>query len=247
MSLCLLLGLLDLLIAQATGSFDRDLLLIPVLLVAGRNMQNPIGINVEGDFNLGHPAGSGLNAFKVEGPQHLVVGKERPFPLADPDCHLGLVVCCGREYLGFLHRDGGVTLNHRGRPTSLRFNREGEWCYIQQHHILDVALQDTALNTCPNGHNLIRVHSLVGLLTCKFVRHFLHPGHAGHSPYQNELINFAGTDSCFLETITHRLLGPIEKTLGQLFHLRAGKLHLDMLRTGLVSRHEGEIDFVCVG
>ena len=58
-------------------------------------MENSIGINVKGHLDLRHTPGSRLNSFKVEGPEYLVVCKQRPLSLADPDRNLRLIVGSG--------------------------------------------------------------------------------------------------------------------------------------------------------
>lgn len=71
-------------------------------------MDDAVGINVKGDFDLGHAPGRGGDAHQLKLTQLLVVSSHLTLPLEHLDAHLGLVVCCCAERLGLLGGDGGV-------------------------------------------------------------------------------------------------------------------------------------------
>ena len=62
-------------------------------------MHDTVGIDVEGDFDLGHSARSGRNADEIELPQQLVVVCHFTFALEHANGDGGLVVGSGREHL----------------------------------------------------------------------------------------------------------------------------------------------------
>ena len=74
-------------------------------------MDNAIGIDVEGDFHLGHPSGSRGQSDQVELTQGSVVSCHFSLALQHLDAHLGLVVCRCAEGLRLLGGDGGVPAN----------------------------------------------------------------------------------------------------------------------------------------
>ena len=57
-------------------------------------------------------------------------------------------------------------------------------------------------------------------------------GHAGHAADEDEFVDVGGGDAGFLETIPDRLLGALEKAVGELLQLGAGEGELDVLRSG---------------
>ena len=75
-------------------------------------MDNAIGINVEGDLNLGHASGRGGDTHQLKLAQGLVVCCHFTLTLEDLDAHLGLVVCCCAEGLGLLGGNGCVSAHH---------------------------------------------------------------------------------------------------------------------------------------
>ena len=86
---------------------------LPVRLVLGRDVDDAVGVDVEGDLDLRHAARRRRDADQVELAEQLVVRRHRALALEDPDGHRGLVVVGGREDLALLGRDGGVALDQR--------------------------------------------------------------------------------------------------------------------------------------
>ena len=50
---------------------------------------------------------------------------------------------------------------------------------VQQEHVLHIALQHAGLDGSANGHHLIRVHALVGLLAKELLHLLVHGGAYG--------------------------------------------------------------------
>ena len=71
---------------------DPNGLLLSGGLILGRNLDDAIGIDVEGHFDLGHATGSGGDAVEDEGAQGLVAAGHLALALEDVDLHLGLPV-----------------------------------------------------------------------------------------------------------------------------------------------------------
>ncbi|MNP52656.1 NAD-specific glutamate dehydrogenase [compost metagenome] len=57
---------LDFFFVQTRRSLDGDLLLTAGILVFGRHVQNTVGVDVEGHFDLRHTAWSRLDAVQIE-------------------------------------------------------------------------------------------------------------------------------------------------------------------------------------
>src|SRR6185437_9284554 len=97
-----------------TGRLDADLLLLAGGLVLGRDADNTVGVDVEGDLDLRNAARRRRNALQVEAAQALVVGRHLALALEDVDRHGGLVVFGRGEDLRLLGRDGGVAVDQAG-------------------------------------------------------------------------------------------------------------------------------------
>src|ERR1700761_1448843 len=76
---------LDLGLVQIGGLTDRDPLLGPGVLVTGRDVEDAVGVDVEGDLDLRCPARSRPDVLEPEPGQHPVVGGTFPLALQDDD------------------------------------------------------------------------------------------------------------------------------------------------------------------
>ena len=93
-----------------------------------------------------------------------------------------------------------------------------------------------------DGDNFVGVHTLVRCLACKFAGDLYDFRHAGHAANEDELIDFRGGNTGFLEAIADGFLGALEKLIGELLQLGAGHGELDMLRPSGIGGDEGEVD-----
>lgn len=117
-SLSLLNHGLDLLVGKTGRSGDGDRLILVGGLVLGRDVDDTIGINVEGDLDLRDTLGSGRDANKLKVSEHLVVTDELTFSLEDLDLDSSLSIGSSREGLRLLGRDSGVSVDETGEDTS---------------------------------------------------------------------------------------------------------------------------------
>ncbi|EEX99321.1 NAD-specific glutamate dehydrogenase [Brucella pinnipedialis B2/94] len=235
--------LFDVGIAQAARSLNADLVLLAGTLILGRNVDDAVGVDVEGHFDLRHTARCGRNANEVELSKQLVIGCHFTLALEDADRHGRLVVLSRGEGLRLLGRDSGVAFDQAGEHAAQRFNAERKRGHVEQQHVLDVALQNAALDRRAHGHDFIRVHALVRFLAEEGLHDFLNLGHAGHAADQNHFVNFASLEAGILERRLARLDRALHEIIDQAFKLGARQLDRQMLRASLVSRDERQVDF----
>merc|ERR1711963_355105 len=187
--------LLDVLLGQAALVVgDRDLVLLSSGLVGGRYVQNSVGVNVKGDFDLRHTTRSWRNAGQLELAEHVVVLGHGALALVDLDQHSRLVVRVGGEGLGLLGGDGGVPLDQRGHHPTSRLDAKGERADVKEQKILHllrlVSTQDGSLDSSSVGHGLVRVDRLVQLLSAEEVlQQFLHLGNSRGSSNKNDFVD----------------------------------------------------------
>ena len=104
--------LLNLSLGQTRATRDRDLLLFAGAFVACRDVDDTVGVDVERDFDLWHPARRWGNTVEVEAAQDLVVASHLALALRDHHFDRRLTIRCRRERLSLLGRDGGVARDH---------------------------------------------------------------------------------------------------------------------------------------
>ena len=174
---------------QAARGLDADLLLLAGRLVLGRDVDDAVGVDVEGHLDLRHAARRRRNADQVELAEHLVVGRHLALALEHADGHRGLVVLGGGEHLALLGRDRGVAVDQPGEHAAQRLDAERQRRHVEQQHVLDVALQHAGLDRRADGHHFVGVDALVRLLAEELLHDFLHLRHAGHAADQDHFVD----------------------------------------------------------
>ena len=110
--------LLDLIFTKTAAGGNSDLLFLAGAEILGVDVQDAVGVNVEGDFDLRHTARGRQNLRELEFTDGLIVAGELSLALQDVDFHAGLVVAGGRENLVLLSRDRGVPLDEPREHTA---------------------------------------------------------------------------------------------------------------------------------
>ena len=247
MGLGLALHALDLFLAESARSGDGDLLLLARTEVLGGDVQDAVGIDVEGDLDLRCATRGWRDAIEMEDAELLVVAGERTLSLEDLDLHTGLVVAVGGEDVALLGRDRGVAGDHRGGDASGGLDREGERGDVEQENVLHVAAENAALDGRADRNNLIGIDTLVGLLADHVAGGLDDLGHAGHAADEHEFVDVALLPLGIRQAILDGLDGALEEVVGELLELRTGELLLDVLRAAGISGDEGEVDLVLLG
>ncbi|KXN85447.1 NAD-specific glutamate dehydrogenase [Leucoagaricus sp. SymC.cos] len=173
-----LLGIIDhafnlLLGETALVVCDGDTVRLAGGLIGSGNVQDTVGINIEGDLNLRNTTRGRRNARKFKLAEEVVVLSASTLTLVDLDKDTRLVIGVGREDLGLLGGNGGVTLDEGGHDTTSGFNTRRFNNNIEQEEVLgllgSVAREDSSLNSGTIGNSLIRVDALVGFLAVEEV------------------------------------------------------------------------------
>ena len=105
MGLRLLHHPLDIGFGKTARGLDTDLLLLAGALVLGRDVDDAVGVDVEGDLDLRYAARRRRDADEIELAEQFVVGRHLALTLEDPDRHGLLIVLGGREHLALLGRE----------------------------------------------------------------------------------------------------------------------------------------------
>src|SRR2546423_15602130 len=127
-------------------------------------MQDAVGIDIEGHFNLLNAARRRRNPIEMECPQVLVITRKWALPLQDLDLHPRLIVAVGRKNLRFTSWDRGIARNHRRSHAAGGFNRQGKRGNVEEENVLGVSFGGAALNSWANRDYLVRILALVRFL-----------------------------------------------------------------------------------
>src|SRR6266849_2159349 len=96
--------------------------------------------------------------------------------------------------MALLRRDSGVALDQASEHATQGFDTQGERCHVEQQYILDIACQDTGLDSGTNSYHLVRVHAAMRLAIKDAPDQGLHCGHARLAADQDNLLNSAWTN-----------------------------------------------------
>src|SRR5579859_3486626 len=118
------------------------------------DVENTVGIDIEGDFDLRNTTGCGWDASEFELAEQVVVLCSSTLTLVDLDQDTRLVVRVGREDFGFLGGDGGVSLDKRSHDTSSGLDTHGQWGNIQQKKVLSFLAGVTGENSSLDGSTI---------------------------------------------------------------------------------------------
>ncbi|KAH3670642.1 hypothetical protein OGAPHI_001157 [Ogataea philodendri] len=227
-----LLGLgnhsLDLLLRQSTLVVgDGDLLSLTGTLLKGRNVQDSVSVNVEGDLNLWNTSWSWWNTRKLELTKQVVVLGSGSLSLVNLDQHTRLVVGVCGESLGLLGWDGGVSWDQLGHDTTGSLDTKRQWSNVQKQQVLglgrSVTRQNGSLDSSTVSNSLIWVDGSVWLLTVEEVRNeLLHLWNSGGTTNKNNLVNLRLVKLGVLQNLLDRVQGGSEKILTKLLESGSG-------------------------
>ena len=242
MELGVLGHLLDLFLGQTGGTLNGDLLLFTGAEVLGGNVENTVGVDVEGDLDLRGAASGRRDAVELEGTEVLVVAGHGALALKNHDFDAGLVVRVGREHLRLLGRNGGVTSDHGRGNIARGHDAEGERGDVEQENVFNVTLEHAALNGCADGDHLVGIHALVSGFAGELVGDLDHLGHTGHTADQHEFVDVGGSQLGILQAVLEGAQGALEQAIANLLHLGAGKRDIHVLRAGSIGGDERQVD-----
>src|SRR5690606_29914136 len=114
---------------------NGDLVLLTSRLLNGGNVEDTVGIDIEGHLDLGHTTRHRWDAIQVELTQQVVVAGHGAFTLKDLDKHTGLVVSKGGEGLLALAGHSGVTGDEDGHDTTSSLETHRKRGHIEQEEI----------------------------------------------------------------------------------------------------------------
>lgn len=264
--LLVLLGLgehaLDLLLGEtALVVGDDNLVGLAGTLLEGRDVHDTVGINVEGDLNLGNTTRGRRNTGKLELAEKVVVLGAGTLTLEDLDQDTRLVVGEGGEGLGLLGGDSGVALDESSHDTTSGLDTERQRCDVEKKDLVgglggSVTRENGGLDGSTVGNGFIGVDGLVGLLATEEVGdHLLDLGNTGGTTDKNDLVDGGLVDLSVTESALDGLHGATEEVLAELLEsgTSEGGVEVDTLEErvdlerGLSRRRQGTLGTLASG
>ena len=233
----------DFVLRQGRSAGDGHGLLLTGAAVLCRDMNDTVGVNVEGNLDLRQPARRRSNAGQFKSSQRLVVAGELTFPLVDLNQHGRLIVLSGRKDLGVLGRNSRVALNQRSHNAALGFDTQTQGGHVNEQNVLAVAFNHARLESCPHRHDLVGVHALIRLAaTGQLFDQLGYGGHPGGATDHHHVVDFAELDAGVLDDRVERVFAAIEQVLGHFLELGSRELFVQVNRAVFAHRQVLQVD-----
>ena len=219
---------LDLLLGEtALVVGDGNLVGLSGALLDSGDVHDTVGIDIEGDLNLGDTTGGRGDASELELAEQVVVLGASTLTLEDLDQNTGLVVRVGGEGLGLLGGDGGVALDERSHNTTSGLDTERQRGNIEKEDLVGglrslVTGQNGGLDGSTVGNGLIGVDGLVGILVEEVGDELLDLGDTGGTTDENDLVDGGLVDLSVTEDTLNGLHGATEEVLAELLETGTG-------------------------
>ncbi len=224
---------------------NLDRLLATRRFVFGRNGEDTVGIDVESDFDLRDSPRCGWNSVQNEATDGLVVNGHGSFALQDMNLDRRLTIGSCREDFGALGRNGRVGVDEVRHDPAERFDSQRERRHIEQHDILHITGQHSALNRRADRNDFVGIHAAVRFLSEELAHELDHTRHSGRTADEDNLVDISVAHLGVGQRFLARYEAALNEIFGDLLKLRAGQVHVEVLRPFGGCRDEGQI-YLCL-
>ncbi len=205
-----------LILGQATGSSDGDLLFPACTLVTSRDIENAVGINIESYLNLRNASWGWSDTLEPEVTQALVVTGQFALTLQHVDLNCRLAILSRAKDLALTCRNGRVAINQFGHHTTQGLNAQREWSNIEQEYISHVTLEDTRLDCRADGYHFIRIDTFVWLFAEDLAYQVSYSRHARLPTNQDYLVYITCPNTCIFKSLHDRAACALDQIAYQL-------------------------------
>src|SRR5690606_23530924 len=132
--------------------------------------------------------------------------------------------------------------DQRRHDTAQRLDPERERRHVEEEHVLDVTRQHARLDRRADRDDLVRVHTLVGLLPEEVADDLLDLRDPRRTTDQDHLVDLRRLQTRVLQRLLHRLHRTLDQVVDELLELRTRERQVQMLRSLLRRRDERQVD-----
>src|SRR5262249_26864638 len=233
---------LDFFLGQSRRRCDGNLLVLACGHVFRRDIQDPVGIDVECHLDLRYATGRRRQSRQVELAQCAVLRRHRTFTLQHVHFDGRLVVRRGGKRLRLARRNRRVTRNHRCRYAAQRLDREGQRSDIEQQQVFHLTAQHTWLNSRAHRNHFIWVYAFVRLFSEQLFDQGLDAWHAGLTTNQHHFVNLVRTYTGILQGLFARTNRALNDVFDHRLKLRPGQFLDQVFRPACIRRDERQVD-----
>jgi hypothetical protein len=233
---------------------NSDFLFFARSLIHGRDVQDTIGINFEGDFNLRGSSRRWWDSFESEFSELIVILGHGSFSFEDRDLYSGLVVNLGSKRFHLLGGNGSVSFDEDGHNTSNSFDTLWKRSNIDYANTINLLVFGTIENGGLNGSTVsdsfIGVNAFVEGLSIEEIRdQLLNFGNTGGTSNQNEIVDLSLGETGILKSVFDGSHTLFELINAQFFELSSGHAEREVftigegltLNSGLMSSRESSL------
>ncbi len=135
-----------------------------------------------------------------------------------------------------------LRVDQRRHHAAERLDTERQRRHVEQQHVLDVALEDAALDGRADGDDFVRVDALVRLLAEELLHELLDLRHARRAADEHDLVDVRRLQPGIGKRLPDRRHRALQQVVDELLELRARQLHLQVLRPVLIGGDERQVD-----
>ncbi len=221
----------DVVFGQITAVLNGNALFFAGSLVFGSHIQDTVGVEVKGNFDLRNASRGRSNTVQYEAAKALVVGRHLALTLQYMNFYLVLIVCSRTKGLALASWNGSVAVNQLGTDTAHSFDAQRKWCYVEQKNVFDVTCQHATLDCGTYGYNFVRINTLHWFLAKDLLDLFLDCWHASHTTDQYNGVNFTGFQAGIFQGLFARFCCTVNKIANETFEFCSVHLELKVHRT----------------
>ena len=209
--------------------------------VLGGHVHDAVGVDVEGDLDLGHAAGAGGRSTSWNLPSVLLYMAISRSPcstwISTDGWPSSAVVKTSRP----LRRDGRVALDQLGHDPALGLDAERQRGDVEEQDVLYLALQHAGLDRGADRDHLVGVDALVGLVAGHGLDQVLYRRHPGGATYQHHMVDLRLGEAGVVDRLLEGTAAGLHEVRGQLLELGAGQLQVEMLGAASVAVMKGRL------
>mmetsp|Transcript_26006 Transcript_26006/g.48471 ORF Transcript_26006/g.48471 Transcript_26006/m.48471 type:complete len:394 (+) Transcript_26006:66-1247(+) len=234
---------------------NSDLLGLSSSLIFSRHLQDTVGVNFKGNFNLGNATGGRRDSSQFELSKHVVVLGHGSLSLVHLNQNDALVILVSRKGLRLLGRDSGTTVDKLGHDSTDSFDTLRERSDIQQQNftgsVTSFTRQNTSLHCGSVCNSLIRVDTLGWFFSSKVFRNeLLNLRNTSGSTDQHDFVDFTLAQVGIFHNTSNGSHGLLEQVIVQFFETGTCQSFTQVVsfgqvfnfQSGLLLRRQGTLD-----